>query len=84
MVVSSIIALRHFMFFYIILRCEKKCNAEVVTKIKALPKVLMIRLQRLEFDHKSGNQMKLTNGVQIPTTLDFSEFAMIVMNSLFD
>ena len=44
----------------------------------------MIRLQRLEFDHKSGNQMKLTNGVQIPTTLDFSEFAMIVMNSLFD
>ena len=84
MVVNNTTVLRTFTSFYIILSCEKKCNAEVVTKIKALPKVLMIRLQRLEFDHKSGNQMKLTNGVQIPTTLDFSEFAMIVMNRQID
>lgn len=59
-------------------RCAKKCDAEVLSKVKVLPPVLMIRMQRLQFDRGSGNQMKLTNGVQIPLTLDFSDFSNLV------
>lgn len=59
-------------------RCSKKCDAEVLSKIKVLPPILMIRLQRLQFDRGSGSQTKLTNGVQIPLTLDFSQFCNLV------
>lgn len=59
-------------------RCAKKCDAEVLSKVKVLPPVLMIRMQRLQFDRGSGNQMKLRNGVQIPLTLDFSDFSNLV------
>lgn len=54
--------------------CNRKCDAEVLTRIRVLPPVLMVRLQRLQYDRGSGSQLKLTNGVQIPLTLDFSQF----------
>lgn len=38
----------------------------------------MVRLQRLQYDRGSGSQLKLTNGVQIPLTLDFSQFCNLV------
>ena len=55
-----------------------KCDAEVLCKMKELPPLLMIRLQRLQFDRSSGSQTKLTNGVQIPLTLDFANFSSLV------
>ena len=59
-------------------RCNRKCDAEVLTKIKRLPSVLVLRLQRLQYDRGSGNQMKLTNGVQIPLAFDFANFSNLV------
>lgn len=75
--VSSISALRK-LSIVVMNRCAKKCDAEVLSKVKVLPPVLMIRMQRLQFDRGSGNQMKLRNGVQIPLTLDFSDFSNLV------
>ena len=46
--------------------------------MKSLPPILTIRLQRLQFDRGSGSRTKLTNGVQIPLSLDFSEFSNLV------
>lgn len=40
----------------------------------------MLRLQRLQYDRGSGNQMKLTNGVQIPLSLDFADFSNLVVS----
>ena len=60
------------------LRCQKKCDAEVLTKIESLPPILTIRMQRLQYDRGSGNQTKLTNGVQIPLALDFTDFSNLV------
>ena len=62
--------------------CQKKCDAEVLTKIESLPPVLMIRMQRLQYDRGSGNQMKLPNGVQIPLCLDFTAFSNLVKQSV--
>ena len=62
----------------VMIRCQKKCDAEVLTKIELLPPVLTIRLQRLQYDRGSGNQTKLTNGVQIPLSLDFTDFSNLV------
>ena len=59
-------------------RCQKKCDAEVLTKIKSLPPILTIRMQRLQYNRGSGNQTKLTNGVQIPLSLDFTNFSNLV------
>ncbi|CBK25357.2 LOW QUALITY PROTEIN: uncharacterized protein [Blastocystis hominis] len=53
------------------------CDAEVLTTIKELPPVLMIRMQRLQYDKGSGNQTKLTNGVQIPQWIDFASFSSL-------
>ena len=38
----------------------------------------MIRMQRLQYDKGSGNQTKLTNGVQIPQSIDFASFSSLV------
>ena len=38
----------------------------------------MIRMQRLQYDKGSGNQTKLTNGVQIPQWIDFASFSSLV------
>ena len=40
--------------------------------------MLMIRMQRLQYDKGSGNQTKLTNGVQIPQWIDFASFSSLV------
>ena len=61
--------------------CERKCDAEVLTTIRELPPVLMIRMQRLQYDKGSGNQTKLTNGVQIPQWIDFASFSSLVSES---
>lgn len=50
----------------------------MLTTIKELPPVLMIRMQRLQYDKGSGNQTKLTNGVQIPQWIDFASFSSLV------
>lgn len=65
---------------FLTFRCKCKCDAEVLTKIKRLPSILMLRLQRLQYDRGSGNQMKLTNGVQIPLSLDFADFSNLVVS----
>ena len=57
--------------------CNRKCDAEVLTKLKDLPPVLMIRMQRLQYNKGSRNQTKLTNGVQIPMSFDFAAFSNI-------
>ena len=43
--------------------------------------MLMIRMQRLQYDKGSGNQTKLTNGVQIPQWIDFASFSSLVGKS---
>lgn len=80
--VSSTSALRK-LSIVVMNRCAKKCDAEILSKVKVLPPVLMIRMQRLQYDRGSGNQMKLKNGVQIPLSLDFSDFSNLVRIQLF-
>ena len=59
-------------------RCKKKTDAEVLLKADTLPPILILRLQRLQYDRNSGSQIKLSNGVQVPLTVDLGDFSCVV------
>ena len=59
-------------------RCGKKTDSEVLLKADTLPPVLVLRLQRLQYDRSTGLQKKLMNGVQVPLTVDMSDYSCVV------
>ena len=47
-------------------KCQKKVDAEKYFEIKQLPKILLIALNRFEFDYKKGFKMKINTPICIP------------------
>ena len=47
-------------------KCQKKVDAEKYFEIKQLPKILLIALNRFEFDYKKGLKKKINTPISIP------------------
>ena len=47
-------------------KCSKKVDAEKYFEIKQLPKILLIALNRFEFDYKKGLKKKINTPISIP------------------
>eukprot|EP01040_Poterioochromonas_malhamensis_P013039 gene13039-14303_t len=59
-------------------KCNKYgyINAKKILKIISFPKILIIHLKRFSFDPNTYQMKKVTTPVEIPATLDLSQYAM--------
>ena len=51
-------------------KCQKKVDAEKYFEIKQLPKILLIALNRFEFDYKKGYKQKINIPISIPDKIN--------------
>lgn len=54
--------------------CDKKSDARKGVRIKSLPKILTVQLQRFAFDYNTFGRVKVNDAVTFPETLDVSRW----------